>query len=138
MSQNAVVIDMATPAPAPAAAPAAATSATATTSSKSDTLFGPNIGVLGSGPDWAESQEKSSDVLTPEIVKGWIAKSKEVSVSVLFGAWEVVYAHLPTSPASSSEACCALVSLSPDLLHCWGVCDAALAASVVSGAAFGA
>ncbi|PIL23552.1 hypothetical protein GSI_14865 [Ganoderma sinense ZZ0214-1] len=75
MSQNAVVVDMSTPAPAPAAAPAAAT---ATTSSKSDTLFGPNIGVLGGGPEWTESQEKSSDVLTPEIVKGWIAKSKEV------------------------------------------------------------
>ncbi|KAM5531539.1 hypothetical protein V8D89_014804 [Ganoderma adspersum] len=76
-SQNAVVIDMATPAPAPAAAPAA----TATTNSKSDTLFGPNIGVLGGGPEWTESQEKSSDVLTPEIVKGWIAKSKETHYS---------------------------------------------------------
>nr|VWP00911.1 Cellulose-growth-specific protein [Ganoderma boninense] len=78
MSQNAVVIDMGTPAPAPVAAPAAAT---ATTNSKSDTLFGPNIGVLGGGPEWTESQEKSSDVLTPEIVKGWIAKSKETHYS---------------------------------------------------------
>ena len=76
-----VVIDMGTPAP-PAAAqgPGTAQAAAATPGSKgNDTLFGPNIGVLGGGPEWTESQEKSSDVLTPEIVKGWIAKSKEVS-----------------------------------------------------------
>ena len=93
-SQNAVVIDMGTPAPAPAVGPAA----TATTNSKSDTLFGPNIGVLGGGPEWTESQEKSSDVLTPEIVKGWIAKSKEVSVSVFLGAWESSSARARSPP----------------------------------------
>ena len=37
--------------------------------------------VLGGGPAWTESSEKSSDVLTPDIVKNWIAKSKEVSLS---------------------------------------------------------
>ncbi|KAI1788674.1 hypothetical protein LXA43DRAFT_1024605 [Ganoderma leucocontextum] len=77
-SQNAVVIDMGTPAPAPAATPA--TTATSTPKG-SDTLFGPNIGVLGGGPEWTESQEKTSDVLTPDIVKGWIAKSKETHYS---------------------------------------------------------
>ncbi|KDQ58442.1 hypothetical protein JAAARDRAFT_34241 [Jaapia argillacea MUCL 33604] len=47
---------------------------------KSDTLFGPNIGIVTSGPAWTETQEKGAkDELTPEIVKGWIAKSKEAS-----------------------------------------------------------
>ena len=74
---NAVVIDMGTPA-APGAAATPGT-APATDKKTSDTLFGPNIGVLGGGPAWTESGEKSSDVLTPDIVKNWIAKSKEVS-----------------------------------------------------------
>jgi hypothetical protein len=48
---------------------------------KQDTLFGPNIGVIASGPAWTEANEKKSseDQLTPEIVKGWITKSKEVN-----------------------------------------------------------
>ena len=47
---------------------------------KHDTLFGPNIGIVSSGPEWTEaSQDKSLvDELTPDIVKGWVAKSKEV------------------------------------------------------------
>ena len=47
---------------------------------KHDTLFGPNIGLVSSGPEWTEtSQDKTLlDELTPEIVKGWVAKSKEV------------------------------------------------------------
>lgn len=47
---------------------------------KHDTLFGPNIGIVSSGPEWTEiSQDKTLvDELTPEIVKGWVAKSKEV------------------------------------------------------------
>ena len=75
--QNPVVIDMGTPAPALGAAPTPA----APEKKGNDTLFGPNIGVLGGGPAWTESSEKSSDVLTPDIVKNWIAKSKEVSPS---------------------------------------------------------
>jgi hypothetical protein len=46
---------------------------------KQDTLFGPNIGIVARGPEWTESREKVIDELTPEIVKGWIAKSKQVS-----------------------------------------------------------
>ncbi|KAF7983470.1 hypothetical protein HWV62_21764 [Athelia sp. TMB] len=50
---------------------------------KVDTLFGPNIGVVASGPAWTETDEKDArgavDELTPEVVKGWIAKSKESS-----------------------------------------------------------
>lgn len=51
-----------------------------------DTLFGPNIGVVSVGPDWCESKDKlpqSEDELTPEIVKSWIAKSREVSTHFL-------------------------------------------------------
>ena len=50
---------------------------------KVDTLFGPNIGVVASGPAWTEADEKDAkgavDELTSEVVKGWIAKSKEAS-----------------------------------------------------------
>ena len=47
---------------------------------KHDTLFGPNLGIVSCGPEWTEtSQDKTViDELTPEIVKGWVAKSKEV------------------------------------------------------------
>ena len=49
-------------------------------SKKHDTLFGPNIGIVSSGPEWTETSRDKSvvDELTPEIVKGWVAKSKEV------------------------------------------------------------
>jgi hypothetical protein len=50
----------------------------AATKKKQDTLFGPNIGIVAKGPEWTETREKSVDELTPEIVRGWIAKSKEV------------------------------------------------------------
>ena len=44
-------------------------------------LFGPSIGSVSSGPAWTLSSEKKivTDELTPEIVNGWIEKSKEVS-----------------------------------------------------------
>lgn len=47
-----------------------------------DTLFGPSIGVVNGGPEWADIKEKESigDDLTLEIVKGWVAKSKEASL----------------------------------------------------------
>lgn len=48
---------------------------------KQDTLFGPNIGIVARGPEWTESREKVIDELTPEVVRAWIAKSKEVSTS---------------------------------------------------------
>lgn len=48
---------------------------------KSDTLFGPNIGIVGGGPEWTERHEKSTDELTPEVIKSWISKSKEVCPS---------------------------------------------------------
>ncbi|KAI0739062.1 hypothetical protein C8Q80DRAFT_1203747 [Daedaleopsis nitida] len=78
MADTRVVVDMnALAAPASTAQAPAALGSTP----KNDTLFGPNIGVLGAGPAWTERAEKSEDVLTPEIVKGWIAKSKETHYS---------------------------------------------------------
>ncbi|KAF9467931.1 hypothetical protein BDZ94DRAFT_1248087 [Collybia nuda] len=46
-----------------------------------DSLFGPNIGVVSSGPTWTTVSEKKvlTDELTPDIVNSWIEKSKEVS-----------------------------------------------------------
>ncbi|KAI0052096.1 hypothetical protein FA95DRAFT_1553769 [Auriscalpium vulgare] len=47
---------------------------------KQDTLFGPNIGIVPSGPAWTDSEhekQKVLDELTPEIVKTWVEKSKE-------------------------------------------------------------
>lgn len=51
---------------------------TQSSTKKQDTLFGPNIGIVARGPAWTENKEKPIDELTPEIVRGWIAKSKEV------------------------------------------------------------
>ena len=44
-------------------------------------LFGPSIGPVSGGPAWTLSNEKKvlTDELTPDIVTGWIEKSKEVS-----------------------------------------------------------
>lgn len=63
---------------------AAATPGTAAATDKKapDSLFGPNIGVVSSGPAWTSANEKKvlADVLTPEVVRGWVEKSKEVSL----------------------------------------------------------
>lgn len=75
-NQNAVVINMGEPAQQPAN-----NTPSAQEKKKQDTLFGPNIGIVASGPDWTERQEKQSDELTPDVVKNWIAKSKETNHS---------------------------------------------------------
>ncbi|RPD56006.1 hypothetical protein L227DRAFT_579222 [Lentinus tigrinus ALCF2SS1-6] len=75
MAQTHVVVDM-NNATGPTAAPQPAAG-----TKSNDTLFGPNIGVLGTGPDWTERPDKSEDVLTPEVVKSWIAKSKDTRYS---------------------------------------------------------
>jgi len=66
MAQEAVVINMGEP-----------TSPDANKEKKSDTLFGPNIGIVSGGPEWTERIEKSVDELTPEVIKSWISRSKE-------------------------------------------------------------
>ncbi|PPR00757.1 hypothetical protein CVT24_000782 [Panaeolus cyanescens] len=60
----------------PAAVPPAVKDKKAT-----EPLFGPNIGTISGGPAWTFSNEKKvvSDELTPEIVNGWIEKSKQAS-----------------------------------------------------------
>lgn len=65
--------------------PPAADRVQPTDKKKQDTLFGPSIGIVNPGPDWAEQKieqgEKAQlqDVLTRELVKSWVEKSKEVS-----------------------------------------------------------
>ena len=59
-----------------------APSASSASRKKQDTLFGPNIGIVSRGPEWTETREKVIDELTPDVVRGWIAKSKEVSLSL--------------------------------------------------------
>jgi hypothetical protein len=54
------------------------------TTKEPETLFGPNIGVVPSGPAWTESGIKHpppGDELTLDILKSWITKSKEVRSS---------------------------------------------------------
>lgn len=50
---------------------------------KQETLFGPNIGIVGDGPAWAQSHDAkksaSSDFLTPEVVRRWVEMSKETT-----------------------------------------------------------
>ncbi|KAG2067836.1 hypothetical protein BDR04DRAFT_1104424 [Suillus decipiens] len=48
---------------------------------KQETLFGPNIGVVGSTPQWAQSigQKTSADNVSSNIIQNWIARSKEPS-----------------------------------------------------------
>ncbi|CCM03288.1 uncharacterized protein FIBRA_05416 [Fibroporia radiculosa] len=49
-----------------------------TSEAKSDTLFGPNIGIVSGGPEWTERLDKTAaDELTPEIIKTWVSRSKE-------------------------------------------------------------
>ncbi|KAH9061115.1 hypothetical protein EDB87DRAFT_1576486 [Lactarius vividus] len=51
------------------------------TEKRQETLFGPNIGIVGDGPAWAQSEDAKkgtlSDYLTPEIVKRWVETSKD-------------------------------------------------------------
>ncbi|CAL1699257.1 unnamed protein product [Somion occarium] len=70
--QNAVVINMGETAPSNS-------NAGTQEKKKQDTLFGPNIGIVSTGPKWTERTDKSTNELTPEVVKGWVAKSKEAN-----------------------------------------------------------
>lgn len=67
MAQQTIVVNMGEP-----------SNGEATRDKKSDTLFGPNIGIVSGGPAWTERHEKSADELTPEVIKSWISRSKEV------------------------------------------------------------
>jgi hypothetical protein len=45
-----------------------------------ETLFGPNIGVVNTAPQWAQSlgKQAAAENLSSDIIKTWIARSKEV------------------------------------------------------------
>jgi len=46
---------------------------------KQETLFGPNIGVVSSTPQWAQSMgQKATDNISSHIIQNWITRSKEV------------------------------------------------------------
>jgi len=48
---------------------------------KQETLFGPNIGVVSSTPQWTQSighNNVPADAISPHIIQNWIARSKEV------------------------------------------------------------
>jgi hypothetical protein len=47
---------------------------------KQETLFGPNIGVVSSTPQWTQSmgQKVPADTISSHIVQNWITRSKEV------------------------------------------------------------
>ncbi|KAF8494800.1 hypothetical protein JB92DRAFT_3126730 [Gautieria morchelliformis] len=79
---------------------------------KQDTLFGPSIGVVNPGPDWAdqklEQSEKAQlqDALTPELVKSWVEKSKQASqpTTTLQALVNLKRPSLRLSPISQDDA----------------------------------
>jgi hypothetical protein len=65
--------------PTPSTIPAAATDKPKD-GKKHEALFGPNIGVVNSGPAWTDVKDKkqTAEELTPDVVQSWITRSKEV------------------------------------------------------------
>ncbi|KAF8578966.1 hypothetical protein K439DRAFT_1395053 [Ramaria rubella] len=78
---------------------------------KQDTLFGPSIGIVSPGPEWADQKPEQSekaqlqDVLTPELVKSWVEKSKEASqpTTTLQALVNLKRPSLRLSPISQDE-----------------------------------
>ncbi|KAK0474152.1 hypothetical protein IW261DRAFT_1499022 [Armillaria novae-zelandiae] len=72
-----------------------------------DSLFGPNIGIVSSGPAWTTNKEKKvlADELTPDVVRGWIEKSKVASepTTTLQALVNLKRPTLRLSPLSSGE-----------------------------------
>ncbi|KAF5379108.1 hypothetical protein D9615_005951 [Tricholomella constricta] len=72
-----------------------------------DSLFGPNIGVVSSGPAWTATSEKKvlTDELTPDIVTSWVAKSKDTSqpTTTLQALVNLKRPTLRLSPLSSDD-----------------------------------
>jgi hypothetical protein len=48
------------------------------TGKKDDTLFGPGVGIIAAGPTWADSSSTLKDEISPDVIKSWISKSKDV------------------------------------------------------------
>ncbi|KAK0458097.1 uncharacterized protein EV420DRAFT_1270807 [Desarmillaria tabescens] len=80
-----------------------------------DSLFGPNIGIVSSGPAWTTNKEKKvlADELTPDVVRGWIEKSKVASepTTTLQALVNLKRPTLRLSPLTSGE------DSVPDNLH---------------------
>ncbi|KAG7441090.1 uncharacterized protein BT62DRAFT_982873 [Guyanagaster necrorhizus] len=72
-----------------------------------DSLFGPNIGIVSSGPAWTTNREKKvlADELTPDVVRGWIEKSKVASepTTTLQALVNLKRPTLRLSPLASGE-----------------------------------
>jgi hypothetical protein len=72
------------PPPTTGAVEAVSTEPQSQSEKRQETLFGPNIGIVGDGPAWAQSadakKDTPSDCITPEIVRRWVESSKEVHV----------------------------------------------------------
>lgn len=70
--------------PPPTTGAAEAVSTEPQSEKRQETLFGPNIGIVGDGPAWAQSADAKkgtpADCITPEIVRRWVETSKEVHV----------------------------------------------------------
>ena len=70
--------------PPPTIGPVEAVSTESPSEKRQETLFGPNIGIVGDGPAWAQSADAKkatpADCITPEIVRRWVETSKEVHV----------------------------------------------------------
>ena len=76
---------------------------------RQETLFGPNIGIVGDGPAWAQSHDAkksaSSDFLTPEVVRRWVEMSKEVLFpSVTFVTCTHLHLDRPTYHHSAGSS----------------------------------
>lgn len=69
------------PPPTTGAVEAVSTEPQSQSEKRQETLFGPNIGIVGDGPAWAQSadakKDTPSDCITPEIVRRWVESSKE-------------------------------------------------------------
>ena len=63
---------------------------------KEESLFGPSIGIVNTGPEWTALNEKRlvEDELTQDVVKGWVEKSQLVSGARLSYAYRVSHPSL--------------------------------------------
>jgi hypothetical protein len=85
---------------------------------KQETLFGPNIGVVGSTPQWAQSmgQKAPADNVSSNIIQNWISRSKEVSQASSDVLFYVLTHGQPSQPTTTLQA---LVNLKrPSLRLC--------------------
>lgn len=73
---------------------------------KQETLFGPNIGVVGSTPQWAQSlgQKAPADNVSSNIIQNWITRSKEVFQALPDVPSYVLTHAQPSQPTTTLQA----------------------------------